>query len=257
LPATDLSLLIDAARSAGAIALDHWKTDLQVDHKHGGSPVSEADYAVDSHLRETLTAARPDYGWLSEETPDTLERLSRDTVFIADPIDGTRAYLNHEPTWAIALAVVHKGQPTAGVVYLPARDKLYAATLDGGATLNDAPLRTGSRTDPDGASVLAPRPSLDPKWWSCKVPRFDRHWRPSLAYRFCLVAQGRFDAMLTLRDAYEWDIASGILIAQEAGVKLTDRNARPITLNSRSAKAAGILAAPPALHRAIAKRLGG
>ena len=255
MPATDLQLLIDAAHEAAKIALKFWQTDQRVDQKHGGSPVSEGDFAVDTYLRETLTAARPTYGWLSEETEDTPARLSRETTFIVDPIDGTRAYVAGQKTWAHSLAVVHRGQPTAAVVYLPARDKLYTAARGQGAYNNGARIATGQRDDPDGATILAPKPSLDPQWWAQTPPKFDRHFRSSLAYRFCLVAEGRFDAMLTLRDAWEWDIAAGALIATEAGATVTDRTGAALTLNSAGAKSKGILTANPSLHGAIRQRL--
>lgn len=251
MPAADLPLLIEAAQEASKIALRYWRSDQRVDMKPGDSPVSEGDYAVDAFLRERLLAARPGYGWLSEETEDSDARQDAERVFIVDPIDGTRAYVAGEETWALSLAVVESGVATAGVVYLPARDKLYAAALGQGATLNGAQMQTGARSDPKGANVLAPKPTLDPKRWSKAPPRMARHWRPSLAYRFCLVGEGRFDAVLTIRDAYEWDIAAGILIAQEAGATVTDRRGKSIRFNARTPKAAGVFAAPPGLHKAL------
>jgi len=251
LPETDLPLLINAAQDAAKIALSYWKTDQRVDTKDGGSPVSEGDFAVDTYLKDTLLKARPDYGWLSEETEDDKSRLSHDTVFIVDPIDGTRAYVAGENTWAISIGVVHKGQPAAGVVYLPARDKLYSAAIGKGAFLNGSAVRPASRTDPVGATVLAPKPSLNPEWWAGELPAMKRHYRPSLAYRFCLVAEGRFDVMLTLRDAWEWDIAAGTLIATEAGAAVTDRNGETLTMNSNTAKSKGIFTANPGLQQTL------
>ena len=248
MPATDLDLLIDAAQQASEIALKYWKTDQQVDYKDGGSPVSEGDFAVDAFLRTYLTTQRPDYGWLSEETEDGADRLSQDRLFIVDPIDGTRSYVAGNATWGISIAVVEKGRPTAGVVYLPARDKLYAASLGSQATLNGAVIRAGSRRAPDGARVLAPKASLKAEYWARTPPDLDQHWRPSLAYRFCLVAEGRFDAVLTIRDAHEWDIAAGVLIAEASGAVVTDRNGAEIAFNSPAAKAKGVFSAPPDLH---------
>jgi len=251
LPVTDLPLLIDAAYASAKIALKYWKTDQRVDTKDGGSPVSEADYAVDTYLRETLLAARPDYGWLSEETDDDKVRLGHDTVFVVDPIDGTRAFVGHESTWAHSIAVVQNGQPTAGVVFLPARDKIYSAALGQGARLNGAPITAGTNQTLHGATALCPKPSLDPQWWAKTPPKLERHFRPSLAYRFCLVAEGRFDIMLTLRDAWEWDIAAGTLIATEAGANVTDRNGAALNFNSDAAKSKGVFTANPTLHRAL------
>ncbi len=251
MPESDLDLLSDAAQQASEIALKYWKSDQRVDRKDGGSPVSEGDFAVDEFLRSELLAARPDYGWLSEETEDDPERLNRDRCFIVDPIDGTRAYVDGQKTWAISIAVAERGVPVAGVVLLPAREKIYAAVAGQGATLNGTPIRSGDRVEADGATTLSPKASLDPQWWAIQPPQLERHWRPSLAYRFCLVAEARFDAVLTIKDAWEWDIAAGILIAAEAGAAVTDRNGANIGLNRRHPQAAGVFAAGPQLHNRL------
>jgi myo-inositol-1(or 4)-monophosphatase len=248
LPESDLDLLIEAAREAAEIAVRYWQTDQTVrDKGDGAGPVSEGDLAVDTHLRETLTRARP-YAWLSEETEDDRARLDADTVFIVDPIDGTRAYVAGHRTWAHSLAVAHRGQVTAGVVYLPLRDKMYTATRGGGAWLNGRPIAASPRVDLPGAQILAPKPSLDPAHWPGGVPDVERHFRPSLAYRLSLVAEGRFDAMLTLRDCWEWDIAAGSLIAAEARAAATDRHGHALAFNSPRGKTPGVLVAGRTLH---------
>ena len=89
----DLDLLVAAAREAGALALTYFGQDPRSWPKGATSIVSEADFAVDRLLAERLLAARPDYGWLSEETADNPDRLARWRVFVVDPIDGTRAFL--------------------------------------------------------------------------------------------------------------------------------------------------------------------
>ncbi len=254
MPEADLTLLTQAAASAADIALKYWQTDLRVESKEGGSPVSEADYAVDAHLREFLSTARPNYGWLSEETEDCASRLLRDSVFVVDPIDGTRAYLGGRCTWAISIAVVTNGEPVAGVVHLPARRKSYTAMKGKGAHLNGMAITIGRRDGAEGATVLGPRSSLDPRVWAQPPPLLHRHWRPSLAYRFCLVAEGRFDAVITLKDAWEWDIAAGILIAKEAGGTVTDREGHLPLLNSPGGRIAGLFAAEPNLHQTLISR---
>ena len=116
MPERDLALLTDAAREAGLIALRYWRRNPQVWDKGGEhGPVTEADLAVNDMLKARLLAARPDHGWLSEETPDDPARLSRECVFIIDPIDGTRAFIAGEDTFAVSLAVVEQGIPVAGV----------------------------------------------------------------------------------------------------------------------------------------------
>ena len=256
MPEPDLTLLIDAAQNAAAIANRYWQTDQRITEKPGGAgPVSEGDLAVDTYLRETLTQARPGYGWLSEETEDDAARLTLPHTFIVDPIDGTRSYIAGERTWAISLALAHLGQITAAVVYLPQRAKLYSATRGGGAHLNGQAVAASTCTQPDNASVLAAKSNLDPAHWQGATPGLIRHFRPSLAYRLCLVAEGRFDAMLTLRDAWEWDIAAGSLIAQEARAMATDRTGAPLRFNSPRAQTPGVLTAPAALHGALSRRL--
>ncbi len=253
MPAHDLALLIEAAAEASEIAMRYWRTDQSVWNKEGGAgPVSEADLAVDAHLRARLLAARPGYGWLSEETEDGAARLAARRVFIVDPIDGTRAFVAHERTWAVSLAVTEDGEVVAGVVQLPACRKLYAAARGRGARLNGAPIRVAEgRKSLAGARVLAARSVLEPAVWREDVPPVQREFRPSLAYRMCLVAEGRYDAMLTHRPAWEWDIAAGTVIAREAGALVTDRHGSPLRFNTESARADGVVAAPPATHAAL------
>jgi myo-inositol-1(or 4)-monophosphatase len=256
LPARDLALLTEAAREAGRIALRFWRRDPQVWDKGGEhGPVSEADLAVNDMLKDRLLSARPDYGWLSEETPDTADRLSVDTVFIIDPIDGTRAFIAGEETWAHSLAVAHRGRVTAGVVYLPALDRIYTAS-ETSLPMRDGELITASRRDAlDGANILTTKANMVPEKWPGGVPEITRSFRASLAYRLCLAAEGRFDGMLTLRDAWEWDIAAGSLIAERAGAVVTDRKGQGLQFNTPTALAEGVLALPPKLHADAIARL--
>lgn len=247
MPASDLALLTEAAREAGEIARGYWREDPQVWDKGNDDPVSEADFAVDTHLRERLLAARPDYGWVSEETEDDVARLDAERVFIVDPIDGTRSFVKGQATWAHSIAVAENGVVTAGVVFLPVRDKLYAARLGHGATLNDRSIKASRRETLDGADVLSPAASFQPERWKDTPPIVTRHFRPSLAYRMALVGEGRFDAMITLRDAWEWDIAAGALIASEAGASVLDRKGAPLAFNSPARKTPGVIAAPEPL----------
>jgi len=256
LPASDLDLLIEAARAAGEVAARFAGPKAKRWDKPGGlGPVTEADMAVNTLLAAHLRGARPDYGWLSEESEDSSARLERERVFIVDPIDGTRSFIEGSGTWAHALAVAEAGKITAAVVYLPMRDKLYAAALGQGATLNARPITVSARTDLAGAEVLAAKPNYAPEHWPRGVPEVKRAYRPSLAYRLSLVAEGRYDAMLTLRDSWEWDIAAGALILDEAGARVSDRCAMPLRFNNPVPQVGGVVAANPALHAALAEAL--
>ena len=249
MPAADLVLLADAARAAGQVAKTYFDGPNQSwDKPDGAGPVTEADLAVDKLLHSELRAARPDYGWLSEETEDTGERLNHTRVFVVDPIDGTRSFKEGAKTWAHSLAIVEDGVAIAGVVYLPMYDLLYAAAAGQGATLNDAPLRVGDRADLTGADFLAARPAFDARHWADGAPDMRRSYRPSLAYRMALVAQGRFDGMITLRHAWEWDIAAGDILQREAGAVCSDRSGAPLRFNNAHPALNGVVAANPALH---------
>ncbi len=224
------------------------------DKGDGAGPVTEADLAVNRLLEDRLRGARPAYGWISEESPP--EETGEDAVFIVDPIDGTRAFVAGERTWAHSLAVVENGVPMAAAVYLPMLDRLYSAAIGLGATLNGVPIRASDRGVLDGATLLASRPALAPEHWQGDVPPLTRVFRPSLAYRICLVAEGRYDAMLTIRETWEWDIAAGALIAAEAGAVVSDAEGAPLRFNNPHPTSHGVLAAGTRLHERIAGRLG-
>lgn len=256
MPATDLALLIDAARAASEVALGFAGGAAKSWDKPGGlGPVTEADIAVNETLAALLRGARPDYGWLSEETEDTPARLAAERVFIVDPIDGTRGFIEGGRHWAHAIAVAERGAVIAAVVCLPAAGKLYAAAAGQGATLNGRPVRVGARGALAGASVVAAKPSFAPAHWRAAVPEVARAYRPSLAYRLSLVAEGRFDAVLTLRPSWEWDVAAGALILREAGAATSDRRGRALRFNNPVPLVAGVIAANPGLHAQIAAAL--
>ncbi|KGJ03373.1 myo-inositol-1(or 4)-monophosphatase [Paracoccus halophilus] len=248
MPADDLSLLQQAAHEAGEIALRHWRRDPQVWDKPGGAgPVTEADLAVNAHLETLLRGARPDYGWLSEESPDDPARLAAEYCFIIDPIDGTRAFIDGQPGFSSSLAIARGGRITAAVVHLPAQDLTYCAAETGPAALNGVAISASDHGFED-ATVLTGKPGLDPAHWRGVAPPLLRKFRPSLAWRLCLVAEGRFDAALSVRPAWEWDIAAGSLIAERAGCRATELGGAPLRFNRPGARTDGLLVAGAALH---------
>lgn len=251
-PLEDLALLVEAARGAGRIAARFFRDDPETwDKPDGAGPVTEADLAVDEMLRDRLCAARPDYGWLSEETPDTPERLKAERVFIVDPIDGTQAFIEGSSAFSHSLAVVEGGMVVAAVVYLPIRGKLYAAARGHGATLNDMAIRAADDCALQDAEVLATKHTLSPEHWPQGVPPVTRAYRPSLAYRMALVGEGRFDGMVTFRPTWEWDIAAGSLIIAEAGGLATDATGAVLRFNADVPKVPGVLAGSAGVHGAL------
>ena len=255
MPETDRALLEDAARAAGEIARRHFRADPEVWEKGDQGPVTEADLAIDAMLRERLTAARPDYGWLSEESADDPSRLSCARVFVVDPIDGTRAFIDGQPDFTHALAVVEDGVPVAAAILQPMRDRMWSAARGAGASLNGTPIAPTGCDAFEGARVLAAKAGLRNGHWTGGAPPVTRTFRSSLAYRMALVAEGRFDAMLTLRACWEWDIAAGALICVEAGASATDRHGQALRFNNPHPQVDGAVAGAPGLHRRLIARL--
>jgi myo-inositol-1(or 4)-monophosphatase len=253
--AEDLALLVDAAESAADIALAYFRGDPQVWHKENASPVSEADYAVDRHLKEKLLAARPGYGWLSEETEDDLARLDRSRVFVVDPIDGTRGFLAGSDEWTISLAVVDEGRPVAAALIQPATARLYTAVAGGGAWVGSRPLALGAAPPLFGARVAGPAALIT------ALRRQVGNVNPagyiaSLALRIAMVADGRLDLALAKPNAHDWDIAAADLVLAEAGGALAGLDGVPVVYNRPHPKHPALAAAHPDLAARTVSLIG-
>ena len=252
----DRALLVEAAEAAGAIARRHRVAGVVAVEKPGGQgPVTDADLEIDAMLRARLLAARPGYGWLSEETPDDPSRLAASRVFVVDPIDGTRAFVAGQPDFTHSLAVVADGVPFAAAIHQPMRARTWSAARGRGAARDGAAIAPTGRALIDGARVLGPRATFDARHWRTGPPPVERVFRSSLAYRLALVAEGRYDAMVTLRGCWEWDIAAGALICAEAGAAITDRDGRALRFNNPHPQVGGVLAGTPDVHAALLDRL--
>lgn len=217
----DLELLRNAAVMGGIIALGFFRRDMKVWTKTNSSPVTEADYAVDQHLATVVAEHRPHYGWLSEETVDNPERMSRKRVVIVDPIDGTRGFLRGEDSWTISIAIVEDGKPVVAVLYAPARDEMYEAVIGQGALCNRAPIVRRERLGDGGDIVSAPN-AVHTMLEDAGLSYMRGPVMPSLAYRMVQVATGRLDVGIARRGAQDWDIAAADLILSECGIELND-----------------------------------
>lgn len=257
--AEDLELLRSSAVAAGIIASGFFRQPVKSWSKDNDSPVSEADILVDRFLAANLLQARPDYGWLSEETADNPSRLDCERVFVVDPIDGTRAFLRGEDYWTVSLAVVENGVAVAGVVYAPARNEFYEAFKGGGAKYNGAPMVRSRRA---GASPLIPAPGAVHQ--EMQAAGLDYERGPaygSLAYRMVQVATGRLDAAVARRGAQDWDIAGAAVILSECGLDFADVCVGFPQFNKRDVRH-GALAAisdmslKPTVHAALLKVYG-
>ena len=250
----DLDLIRDAAIAAGDRALAMRASGLTTLYKADRSPVTDADLAVDVWLRAHLTAARPGYGWLSEETVDDPARLACEKVFVVDPIDGTRAYIKGAPWWGVSIAIVTAGRPLVGAFRAPDRNETYEAQAGGGARLNGASIRASRTEALEDCRILGDGPLFRHPSWSRPWPPMRVESRNSVAYRLCSVASGEVDAMVALSSKMEWDLAAGDLIAEEAGCVVTDHLGRRLAYNRATPLAPSLLCAGPALHRLILER---
>lgn len=258
MPANDLELLSRAARDAGEIAKSFFRSNPRVwDKTDNAGPVTEADLEIDRMLKATLQSARPDHGWLSEETDDDPSRLVHDDVFIVDPIDGTRAFIEGSSHWSHSLAISKNGKVTHAAVYLPVNDLMFTAEIGKGAQLNGNEISVSHRNEVEGACILSAKPNFETACWPGGFPNIKRNFRSSLAYRLCLVAEGSFDGMLTLRGTWEWDVAAGALITTEAGGVVSDQRGQLPVFNSATAKLDGMVATTPQIHAPLISRLTG
>ena len=218
-------LAINSVREAGKITLELLGNKSTSSKKSNGDIISEADISVNKLLKNRLTSAFPNYGWLSEETVDDDERLNKELVWIIDPIDGTREFVDGIPEYVICIALVENGVPIVGVQYNPALDQLFAGIRNGGTFLNGKRVFCSESLDLSKASVAVSRSEykrgeIDP------FRSYIGELTPmgSVAYKLALVASGYYDINFSVQPKNEWDICAGDLLIREAGGCLMDLN---------------------------------
>lgn len=248
--ADDLAIATAAVAKASMLALDHWKRGPLHWDKSDGSPVSEGDLAVDRLLRDALHTERPDYGWISEETPDDLARLAKRRVWIADPIDGTRDFIAGGVDWCIALALLEEGKPSLAIVSCPAHEEIFIARRGEGAYRDKQRLKMADSLGLGDATIIANRSVLT------RLGKASGG-APSLALslRLCRIAEGRADATVATTPKHDWDLAPGDLIVREAGGRVSTAGGASYLFNRRETQQAGLIAAPPRLHQDIVDAL--
>ena len=243
-----------AARAAGAILQRYYrKGGYQIGSKGRDNPVTQADLEADRVLRETLTAAFPEYGWLSEETVDNSDRLSRRRVWIVDPLDGTKEFINGIPEFCVAIALIEDGAPVLGVTFNPIKREMFWAARGTGCHLNTRRVRVTRARKLERATVLASRSETARGEWNA----FDGHLvaapTGSVAYKLAMVAAGLGDATFTRSPKNEWDIASGAALVAEAGGIITDIDGEPLRFNKRVVLLQGLIADNGLLHDTLLK----
>ncbi|MBL4906454.1 MAG: 3'(2'),5'-bisphosphate nucleotidase CysQ [Sneathiella sp.] len=247
--------LVSSVKQAGKIALKYYKSDLKSWEKKPGDPVSEADIAIDTYLKEHLLSTHPDYGWLSEETVDDLSRLKKSRVWIIDPIDGTRSFIAGKPEFTVCAALVEDGRPVCAAVFNPVTEEFFEAMIGTGSYLNGTRLQCSDRNDLDGAKLLASRKAFEWHNWLEEAPNADFSHLNSIAYRMVVVASCDYDASLSLSAKSDWDIAAADLILSEAGGLSTTSKGNTLQYNQSNPLHETVISSGAALHPALMNML--
>jgi myo-inositol-1(or 4)-monophosphatase len=255
LPVSDRAALLEPlaaiARDAGDIAVAASQGPLKRWNKgKDHSPVSEADLAVNDFLTTRLPPLAPDAGWLSEETEDNTARTSAPAVWVVDPIDGTRAFLENKPDWTVSIALVEHGRPIIAALYAPVLGEMYLAARGHGATRNGALLKASDGATLDDIRLAGPKSTLTrltgehPRL----LPQPKVH---SLALRITRVASGELDVAMASRNSHDWDLAAADLLVHEAGGALTDFNGHTLQYNRAEPIHGSLIAAGRTRHGAM------
>lgn len=253
----DLARIADALRAAGKVLATFTPGEVEARKKAGGSPVTEADDQVDDVLRELLP--EDGEGWLSEETVDSPERLSHRRVWVVDPLDGTKEFVQGIPEWSVSIGLVEDGEAVAGGILNPATGETVLGALGHGVTLNGDPVALPSDTSLQGARVLASRSEVGRGQWEIFAGAgFTVVPMGSVAYKLGRVAAGLDPVTWTLVPKNEWDIAAGVALVRAAGGEVWRPDGAPCRFNRPKTLYPGLIASAaglaPQVRAIIAER---
>jgi len=259
LPAPDLEnrrrLLHDAVREAGALAMDYFREGAKSWDKAVDDPVTEADLAIDALLRERFLGANGDDGWLSEESEHEPHAPDHPNIWVVDPIDGTRAFIDGKPHFTICAGLVVDGQAALAAVFNPAQDEFFEAAAGEGALCNGAPIHVSGHADLAGCRMIGYRAMFEARHWRTPWPEIKIGMVNSIAYRLMLVARGDYDACINLKPQNDWDILAAELILREAGGVCTNRDGEPYVFHGRGGKNQNVIAANALLQARLVDKL--
>ena len=251
------NLAVEASREAGTCILNYYKADYEIRDKSYHNPVTTADHAANDKLKEILLGECPDYGWLSEETVDSPDRLGKEYVWIVDPLDGTKEFIEGVPHFVVSIALVKNEEPIMGVLYNPVTEELFTAERGKGAFLNGDQIYCVSKVSVEEMVILNSRSETRRGLWQPYKNVF-KELRPigSVAYKLGLTAAGKADIFASLRPKNEWDICAGHCIVSEAGGMLIDLNGNPVKYNQeKTLITPGLVAGHPAAVEKTMKTL--
>jgi len=245
-----LSRIEEALEAARTIFARFTPGEVEAEYKAGHDPVTEADRQVDTALRQRLLRAGE--GWLSEESVDDQIRLESSWVWIVDPLDGTREFVQGVPEWCCSIGLARDGKPFAGGICNPATQEVFVGTVESGLLFNGQGARPSSRTNLEGGVVLASRSEVKRgEWEQFQGKGFEVRPTGSVAYKLACVAAGLADATWTLTPKHEWDVAAGVALIESAGGFTGTLDRSPLLFNNRMPKLTGLLAGGAALKNEI------
>lgn len=225
-----------AAVQAGKKIMKYFETDLDVRHKSYRNPVTDADLDADKIIHDLLTDTYPDFGWLSEETKDSPDRLSKEFTWVVDPLDGTKEFIEGVPHFVVSIGLVQNGNPVLGVLYNPVTEEMFHAVRGNGTYYNDKEVQCSQKENMDQVDIVVSRSEIRAGLWENYTQTFQsRSEIGSVAYKLGLVASGKFEFFATLKPKNEWDICAGQIILTEAGGTLRNiGNFTPPVFNQKT-----------------------
>jgi myo-inositol-1(or 4)-monophosphatase len=257
--ADELAFASDLAGQAGRILMDRYERLERIDYKSARDVVTEADHESEALILDAIRARYPDDAILAEETGEhraiagEAPTSGRGRVWIVDPLDGTVNYANGLPVFCVSIGLVTDGVPSVGVILDPTRDDLFAATVDGPATLGGEAIQASDKerlTDFVISMSLNGRTATTRARNVRKAIRIPRSMG-SAALALAYIANGRFDAFIQQGGLSAWDVAAAGLIAERGGATVTSMSGGPWFDLSHSPKSIGILAAPTPHHATL------
>jgi myo-inositol-1(or 4)-monophosphatase len=252
LPVSDAELLFDVVREAGELGKSLAQADVKRWSKPDGSQVTEADLKINELFEQRLKPRR-DYGWLSEESPDDDVRLNFQRLWIIDPIDGTRAFIERKKEWCVAAALVEDGRPVAAAVYRPMTEEFFSAVQGEGAFLNGERLSMADPPSLEGARLAGNRKALSQLSHAGIQP--DYSGALPIQLRLAGVAAGWIDGAVSAGNRNDWDLAAGELLVFEAGGLVSNTSGDRFIYNRREPWQQGLVAAGARRHAAIIEHL--